>query len=178
MAPQAATPLPTHMLPLQARILARLDALGIDYTCQTHAPVLTMADAAAVRPGLLDVPHCKNLCLTPVRRAQGRVFLLVLQEHKRADLRDIAAQIGTAKLQLVPPDVLLETLGVTPGAVSPLALVHPGAREVTVLLDSALAEQPMVCFHPGVNTASLAMATGDLMRFLDAVGNARQTVIA
>nr|MDD6334900.1 YbaK/EbsC family protein [bacterium] len=156
---------------LEHTIYQTLDSLHIPYVVERHRPVYTMEDAAAIRSQLMDVPHCKNLFVEPVRRAEGRKFLYVLQEHKRADLRYTGQQIGTTKLQLLKPDVLMDMLGVIPGAVSPLALVHPGARPITVLIDRDVMGQDKVCFHPGINTASLCLSTADFKRYLDFVGN-------
>ena len=62
-----------------------------------------------------------------------------------------------------------EALGITPGAVSMLALANDRAKRVTLVLDRVLSEAAAVQCHPLVNTATLVIDQGDLRRFLDAI---------
>lgn len=158
---------------LEEMIYAKLDALQIPYRLIRHEPVRTVAEAQQIR-ALHDEHgrHCKNLFTTPVRRARGELFyLVVVSEEKRPDLRTLGYAVSPAKLQMTTPEELMEHLGLVPGAVSPLALVWPGARDVIVVMDQDLRELPEVSFHPGVNTATVTLHSRDLLRFLDAMGN-------
>ncbi len=62
-------------------------------------------------------------------------------------------------------------LGLTPGSVSPFGLIHHGARDVMVVLDSDLARAERLGFHPNVNTATITLTAADFFRFLDSRGN-------
>jgi Ala-tRNA(Pro) deacylase len=118
-----------------------------------------------------DIPatHCKNLFL---RDAKGtRHYLVVLRHTRTADLKDLAARIGADRLSFASPDRLRRFLGLTPGSVSPFGLLHPGARDVVVVLDAALAGAERLGFHPNVNTATITLAAADFFRFLDSRGN-------
>ena len=69
------------------------------------------------------------------------------------------------------PDKLEQYLHEKPGAISPMGLIFDEKREVTVLMDAALREQPRLAFHPCVNTASLAMSSDDFFeKFLKPMG--------
>jgi len=167
----AAFPPPAGLTGLPLAVARRLDECGIACAWFVHPPVVSIDQARAVRREPTEVGHCKNLYATPVRRGEERNFLLSIPEHKRADFHGVARQIGTTKLQLIGAEGLLEVLGVMPGAVSPLCLVRPEAAAVTLLLDLDLREQQAVCFHPGINTASVSFSQADFGRFLDRLPN-------
>jgi Ala-tRNA(Pro) deacylase len=148
--------------------LLALDVLGISYTVHEHPPVFTVEEAEAHWAGI-TAAHCKNLFL---RNQKGtRHYLVVLDHRKQADLKKLAGKIGDDRLSFASPERLLKHLGVTPGSVSPMGLIHPGAREVIVILDSDLLAAGRVGFHPNRNTATITVATADFLRFLESTGN-------
>jgi Ala-tRNA(Pro) deacylase len=65
----------------------------------------------------------------------------------------------------------MKHLGLTPGSVSPMGLIHAGAREVIVVVDAGLLGAERIGFHPNVNTATITVTTADFLRFLDSTGN-------
>jgi hypothetical protein len=65
---------------------------------------------------------------------------------------------------------LTPVLGVAPGAATPLALAHPPAAGVVLLLDSRLRGEARLFVHPGVNTASTALPPAQLEAFLRRLG--------
>lgn len=97
--------------------------------------------------------------------------MLAVPFGKRTDLGATARTLGTGRLRFASEATMLETLGVTPGAVSVLALVNDVSRRVTLVLDHVLAEAGAVQCHPLVNTATLVVESADLRRFLDATGH-------
>jgi Ala-tRNA(Pro) deacylase len=148
--------------------LKALDDLGIPYTLHEHPPVFTVEEAERYWAGI-PAAHCKNLFL---RNQKGtRHYLVVLDHRKQADLKDLARKIGDDRLSFASPERLLKHLGLTPGAVSPMGLIHPGARDVIVVLDSGLLSVDRVGFHPNRNTATITVATADFLRFLESTGN-------
>lgn len=161
------------MSSLEELIYRRLEELAIDCRIIHHEPVTSPEVACRVREENDERGrHCKNLFLTPVRRARGELFyLVVVSEEKRPDLRTLGYAVSPAKLQLTTREELWDHLGLEPGAVSPLALVWPGARDITVVVDRDLQGLELVSFHPGVNTATVTMHSRELERFLDAMGN-------
>ena len=68
-------------------------------------------------------------------------------------------------------ELLMETLGVTPGSVTALAPINDTAGRVTVVLDAWIAEQERVNCPPRTNTAPTTLKTRDLIRFLEATGH-------
>ena len=148
--------------------LSALDALNIPYTLHEHPPVFTVEEAERY---WADIPatHCKNLFL---RNQKGtRHYLVVLDHRKQADLKRLAEKIGDDRLSFASPERLQKYLGLTPGAVSPMGLIHPGARDVILVLDAGLLAAERLGFHPNRNTATITVATADFLRFLESRGN-------
>ena len=65
----------------------------------------------------------------------------------------------------------MQTLGVTPGAVTPFGAINDHARRVTVVLDADLMQHAVINAHPLVNTMTTSLARGDLVKFLDSTGH-------
>lgn len=152
-------------------LFARLLGLGIDTATAHHAPVFTVEEARTVRashPALADGIHTKNLF---VRNKKGKMWLFTLPEDRAVDLAALAEAVGTRHFSFASPDRLRRHLGVEPGSVTPLAALHDTDGQVTVVLDRALAEAPLVQCHPLTNDRTTAIAGRDLVRFLGATGH-------
>ena len=150
----------------RARLAALFGELGIAVDEAAHPPVFTVEEAAAHPHGLAGA-DTKNLLL---RDAKGALHLITLCAERRADLKALPALVGAKRFSFASAETLHDALGVMPGAVTPLALVNDTAHRVSFALDRALAEAPRIVCHPLVNTASVSIATADLLRLLDALG--------
>ena len=149
-------------------LMAMLARLGLATTTVEHPPLFTVEEAMALR-GEVPGAHTKNLFLKDKKDA---LFLVVAPEEAAIDLKHLHHLIGaTGRLSFGKPELLLETLGVTPGAVTAFAPVNDAAGRVTVVVDAALAVAPLVNCHPLVNTATTTIAAGDLLAFLRATGH-------
>jgi Ala-tRNA(Pro) deacylase len=154
---------------IQQPVLDALHALDIPYERHEHPPVSTVGEAEAHWAGI-DAAHCKNLFL---RNQKGdRHYLVILPHSKRADLRQVAGQIGDGKLSFASPERLLKYLGVTPGSVSPFGLLNDPGHHVRLFVDRDLRDAGRITFHPNDNTATLVLAFADFERFLEHVGHA------
>ncbi|MGH8262228.1 MAG: prolyl-tRNA synthetase associated domain-containing protein [Steroidobacteraceae bacterium] len=159
--------------PHEEPVLARLTELGIAYERHEH-PAVATADAAKAHWTGIAAMHCKNLFL---RNQKGtRHYLVVLEYSKRADLKNVAAQIGDGKLSFASPERLMTHLGLTPGSVSPFGLINDAEHAVRVALDRDVQRAERISFHPNINTATLVVGRADFMRFLEACGNPTQFV--
>ena len=149
-------------------IFEYLRSRGIAFERCDHIAVFTAAEAEQHVPPL---PGAKAKNLFVHDRKSGRCFLVVVPYAKRVDLRSLAQALGTGKLAFASAELLLERLGITPGAVSVLALVHDRANAVTLVIDSVTWEAAALQCHPLVNTSTVVIARADLERFLDATGH-------
>ena len=86
------------------------------------------------------------------------------------DLKRLPPVIGAARLSFGAEALMVETLGVTPGSVTALALINDTRRRVRFVLDRALAEAAVVNFHPLTNTATTSLDQAGLRRFFQALG--------
>ncbi len=148
-------------------LFRQLAALGIAVRTVRHPAVYTVDEAKRLRgavPGL----HVKNLFL---KDRKGGLWLLVAREDRAIALKELARRLDVKGFSFASPELLLEVLGVEPGAVTPFALVNDAAGRVRLLLDRALADDAEVNFHPLVNTATTTIAAADFLRFAAATGH-------
>ena len=156
------------MDPLAAPVLSALDALGITYESYEHPPVFNTEDVEKHWRGIPGTP-VKNLFL---RNKKGNHhYLVIVGVDKRVDLKDLVKVIGDDRLSFGSAERLMEKLGLTPGSVSPFGLIHPGSRDVEVIIDAPLRGAEKLLFHPNINTATLTISFPDLERFLVTRGN-------
>ena len=140
----------------------------IDYERLDHPPVYTADEAERLVPKARGT-HAKNLLVED--RKDGGLFMLTVPFGVRVDLAATASILGTNKLKFASAEVMQSALGITPGAVSMLALVNDQARRVTLVLDQSLSEAEAVQCHPLVNTATLVIDRENLFRFLSAIAH-------
>ena len=149
-------------------LLEFLDQCNIAFEFHEHVAVYTSQqarDLIAPLPGA----SAKNLFL---RDKKGkRHFLLTVDDLKTVNLKELAASQGISGLSLASPERLMNHLGVTPGAVSLMALVNDKDRQVEVLIDEDLWSADALHAHPLVNTATLVIPMDGIRSFLSATGH-------
>jgi len=149
-------------MPMPPELAAALAALDISVTVHTHPPLRTVADAHEYWDNL-DGAQVKNLFF---KDAGGQLWLVVVPGDPRMDTKAMAGLIGAKRLSFGSADLLREVLGVEPGAVTPLAVMHDNTRRVRAVLHAGLMDADRVLVHPMVNTATLPIAPADLLRFM------------
>ena len=149
------------------RLFARLDELGIAYRTVTHSAVFTVEEAKTHR-GAIEGGHTKNLFL---KDKQDRLFLAVTLEDCPVDLKALGPLIGAGRLSFATPELLRLHLGVEPGSVTPFALINDRDARVVPVLDRAMLDVALLNFHPLVNTATTAISSEGLVRFIEACGH-------
>ncbi|MGH6933635.1 MAG: prolyl-tRNA synthetase associated domain-containing protein [Dongiaceae bacterium] len=149
------------------RLFARLAELGIPSNTVRHPPVFTVDEAKALR-GELPGGHIKNLFL---RNKKEEMWLVVAAEDRAIDLKVLGERLGAGRLSFGSAERLMKYLGVSPGAVTPFALINDRDRQVKVVIDRILlASDPVNC-HPLTNDMTTAIASADLIRFVRACGH-------
>ena len=149
-------------------LFARFRELGIAWKLYEHPPLFTVEDSKKLR-GDLPGGHCKNLFLRDKKR---NLYLLVTLEDRQVDLKGLRATLGAAgNLSFGNPELLLETLGVTPGGVTPFALINDRAQRVSVFLDKDMLAFDPLNYHPLSNAMTVAVRPGDLLRFVESGGH-------
>jgi len=148
-------------------LFARLGELGIASTTVEHPAVFTVEESQSLREAVPGA-HTKNLFLTD---KYGNALLIVAKDETRVDLKFVAKRLGLGRLSFGKAERLMQLLGVTPGSVTPLALINDGTGRVRVVVDATLATAAEVNCHPLENTATTRLASADLFRFIRACGH-------
>lgn len=161
-APRVPEPVPTP-----EPLAARFAALGIAAQSYAHAPVFRVGEGEDIKRGLPG-GHTKNLFL---KDKKDKIWLVVAQDVTQIDLKTLPRRIDAARLSFGSPALLEEILGVTPGSVTPFALINDTALRVGVILDKSLMGHTLVNFHPLKNDKTTAITPQDLLKFIRSCGH-------
>ena len=110
-----------HMPQTPDQLFAFLDTLGIAHTSVTHPPLFTVEQSRALR-GQIPGGHTKNLFL---RDKKNNVYLVTAEEDADIDLKGLHRVLGASgRFSFGSAELMLELLGVAPGSVTPLGVLH------------------------------------------------------
>lgn len=149
-------------------LFALLNSLGVHHETIEHRPVFTVEEGRDLH-GKIPGMHCKNLFL---KDKKDKLWLVVMPGDKRAHLARLEKAIGAARLSFGKPELLQEVMGITPGSVTPFALMNDKAHRITVVLDKDMMAAPLVNYHPLRNSASTALSADGLLKFIRKLGYA------
>ncbi len=153
-------------------IFAVLDDLNISYEMINHPAAFTVTELKSYCE--FDASICKNLFLYDKR--EDKHYLVVMLEEKKAHSNTIRKQVKAASLVFGEEPKLLELLGVTPGSISPLGLIHDQNKALTVLIDKDLPNHSRLGFHPNINTSTVIISYSDFEKFIKWCGNSYQFI--
>lgn len=156
----------------ETTLLEKLTGLDIAFKLYRHPPLFTVDDSRALR-GDMPGAHCKNMFL---KAKSGALVLITCREDRKIRIRDLEKEIGLRKLSFGKPELLLEVLGVTPGAVTPMALFNDIAQQVQFVLDAQMMRSEIINCHPLQNAATIAISTTDLLRCAAESGHVAQMI--
>ena len=152
-----------------------LDRLGIAHRTVTHPALFTVEQSRTLR-GTIPGGHTKNLFL---KDKKGALFLVTALENAAIELKSLHRLLGAGgRFSFGSADLMRETLGVEPGAVTPFAAMNDTDRRVSLVLDAAMMQHETLNYHPLVNTMTTSIARADLLRFLEATGHPPRIVAA
>lgn len=144
-------------------LLDLLGELGMPVVTVEHEPAYTVEDGRRLHGELLPGVNVKNLFL---KDAKDALWLVSAPWERQIDLKGLPLRIGCKRVSFGSPALLMETLGVIPGAVTPFAPVNDTGRRVRVVLDAGMMRAETLNCHPLVNTATTNIRAADLLRFL------------
>ena len=149
-------------------LFAFLDRLGIGHSTIRHQPLFTVDQSQALR-GQIPGAHTKNLFL---KDKKGGLFLVTALEDAAIELKSLHRRLGASgRFSFGPAALMLETLGVEPGSVTPFGVLNDSQGRVRVVLDAALMTHAIINAHPLTNTMTTSLAREDLLYFLRATGH-------
>jgi len=153
-------------------LFARLEQLNIATTTHTHPPLFSVEESQKLR-GNLPGGHCKNLFL---KDKKGVLWLIVALEEQRVDMKALGKTLSSARLSFGKPDLLQKILGVSPGSVTPFALMNDREIQVRVVLDARMMELDLLNYHPLTNHMTTSICPPDLQKFIADCGHTPVTV--
>ena len=149
-------------------IYAFLRAHDIAYVRHDHPPVHTCDEEKENVPES-GAARTKNIFL---RDRRGRRHLLLVTLCTRSvSIADFAQTAGADRLSFASPERLMNHLGVAPGSVTILGLMHDVHHAVELFIDADVWKAPAIHAHPLRNDATLVLTHDAVIRFLSATGH-------
>ena len=148
-------------------LMADLGALGIAHRVHEHQAVFTVEESRDIKTDITCL-HTKNLFL---KDAKGAFFLITVPADARVDLKSVPHVIGSKRVSFGKPDDMERLIGITPGSVTPLAMINAAPGSIRLVLDAPLAVPDMVGVHPLRNTATVTLAGTDILKLAEHWGH-------
>lgn len=139
-----------------------LDKLNIKYKEIEHEPVFTIEQAQFIKENI-DGIGCKNLFLT---NKKGNYYLIVLNENKKANIKEITKLLNESHLSFASVEELKEILNLKQGSVTPLGIINDKNNVVTIIIDNELSNKVLLV-HPNINTKTLSISYDDLIKYIE-----------
>ena len=153
-------------------LFAFLDRLGIEHHTTEHPPIFT-AEQGHEWEDKIPGTGCTSLFL---KDEKGGLWLVMIPADKRADLKGIAKRAGAPRFSFGKPELMMDVLGVTPGSVTPFALLNDTKKQIKVVLDEDMLRCDKVHYHPLHNAASTTLRAADFLKFVRALGYEPQII--
>ncbi|MHA1192757.1 MAG: prolyl-tRNA synthetase associated domain-containing protein [Promethearchaeota archaeon] len=145
-----------------------LSSHNIQYILHQHLAVFTVPEAK-IHCGHIEGIHCKNLFLKNKKTSQ--FYLVTIPYDKRLDLNGFRRMIGVPKIRFAEPEDLLDVLGITPGAVSPIGLVNDIENRTIFIIDEEVWNADEICCHPNINSETMQIPGSEFQKLIEATGN-------
>ena len=107
--------------------------LNIEFKEKEHEPIFTIEQAQNIKN--INGTGCKNLFLTNRKK---NYYLVLLEETKRANIKDIAKLVNESHLSFASEIELNNILKLKPGSVTPLGIINNKYNIVTLIIDNEL----------------------------------------
>lgn len=138
-----------------------LDKLDIVYEEISHEKVMTVDEAKNIE-NMIEGIGSKNLFLTDKKN----YYLVILEENKRADIKELMNIIGCSRLSFASSSRLKEILDLEEGSVTPFGIINDKDNKVMLLIDKDLKNNKLL-FHPNTNTRTISVSYDDLIKFIE-----------
>jgi Ala-tRNA(Pro) deacylase len=152
----------------QEKVFCKLNELNISYEVVNHPAAFTVEEIDALGFDAHD-DVAKNLFLRDDRGKNH--YLVVVQKHKKVDLKKLREQLGSTKLGFASEERLWKYLKLTKGSVTPLGVINDDTCSVVVVFDKDLVHSKKIGVHPNENTSTVFMSFDDLKQVIESSGN-------
>lgn len=150
------------------KALSFLDELGVAYQVEDHPAVFTVAESSQYETSLPG-HDTKNLFLRDKKKEN--YYLFVVSAEKRVDLKALSSQLAVPRFSFASANDLEDILGTTPGSVSFLSIINDSQQRVQLWMDQDIKASLEFKCHPLINTATVAIATGDIDKITARTGH-------
>jgi Ala-tRNA(Pro) deacylase len=147
-------------------ILSFLVDKNIEFELYEHPAVFSVGECLEHTSNIPGV-GTKNLFLRDKKKQN--YALLFVKEDKRVNLEEISKHLNWSRISFASPEDLEKILGVTPGSVTPMALLPRDnfpSRLIDILIDKDLTGDFLIQMHPLVNTATVVVHS---QKFIDLI---------
>lgn len=145
-----------------------LTQLNIPYEVHHHIAVFTVEEGK----GVFDHISGAQIKTLFMKDKAGNLYLISAQEDRSLDLKALGKHLGAKdRLSFANEETLYEHLGVTPGSVSPLALINAKPGSLRFILDSIVMDDATILPHPLINTQTTSLTPADLLRAIQSWGH-------
>lgn len=155
------------------QLFTYLKNLGISTTTFSHEPVFTCEEAMRIKNTLPTHGPIKNLFL---KDKYKKYWLIVALHTTQIHLKSLAQTLNAPDLRFARPEELLAILGVTPGSVTPFALLNDIEHKVSVIIDATVMNHNPIGVHPLLNDATTLLTPDDLATFVRSCGHTMQII--
>ena len=139
-----------------------LNDLNIKYEEITHKAITTIEEAKLIEHSLLGI-GTKTLFLKDKKK---NFYLIILEENKRANLKEIELFLQTKNLKFANEDNVKEILEIKPGAITPLAIINDKDIKTKLVIDKDLINNNILV-HPDTNTKTMSISYEDLIKLIE-----------
>ncbi len=147
-----------------ATLLNVLTEMSVPHQVYEHEAVFTVAAANNVSNNIPGT-HTRNLFL---RDKKERMFLVTLRHETPVDLKKLSDFLGVSRFSFGSPERLWTYLGVTPGSVTPFAILNDTDKHVQLVLEEGMMQTDMINVHPLINTMTVSISSQEMMRVFKA----------
>lgn len=146
-----------------------LKSKNIQHEITEHVAVFNMAEVAQI-----DLPYpeadAKNLFVRDDKKRN--FYLITVKGHKRVDLKQFRKDNNTRSLQFASAEMLMDMMGLIPGAVTPMGLLNDDEYKIEWFLDKEFIDADgMIGVHPNSNDATVWLKASDLVELIKEHGN-------
>ena len=143
-------------------LIKLLDMKGYDYKFHEHKALFTVEDSNKLR-GEITGMHSKNLFL---KNKKNKFYLFSCEEFSKINLKTIPKSLGLGNVSFAKKEYLLELLGITPGSVTPFALLNNMKNNIDFYLEDKMLESEYINFHPLTNKATVTIKSSEFVEFM------------
>ena len=138
-----------------------LKELNIEYEEVSHEKVMTVEEAMKLE-NMIDGIGSKNLFLTDKKN----YYLIILEENKRANIKELVNILGCKKLSFASSERLKEVLDLEEGSVTPFGIINDKDNKVVLVIDRDLVGKRLL-FHPNTNTKTMSIDFKDIEKIFN-----------